>query len=95
MKQSLMTLVCIEPKAIPLNKSGVTTSPRDGVTVILIEYQTFLVYRLNILFFTSFYTSRIRFPAAANMFRAILLSKGLISSGGASHTKQPLLILSI
>jgi hypothetical protein len=37
----LRTLVCIEPMAIPLNKSGVTTCPLDGVTFIVMNYEYF------------------------------------------------------
>jgi hypothetical protein len=30
-----------EPRVVPLKKSGVTTSPLDGVTVILIDVKIF------------------------------------------------------
>jgi hypothetical protein len=66
MKQSFTTLVCIEPMAIPLKKSGEPTSPLDGGTFIHMRYKYFKY--LNLIFFarvklctssTSFYTSRI------------------------------------
>jgi hypothetical protein len=87
--------VSIELTEIPLKKSGVPTSPLDGVTVILIDHQILLVYIVNILFFTSFYTSRIRFPTDAQLFSSLNKRHGLISSEGAAHTKQPSLLLSI
>jgi hypothetical protein len=37
MKQSFKTLVSIEPRVVPLKKSGVPTRPLDGVSVILIR----------------------------------------------------------
>jgi hypothetical protein len=36
MKQSFTTIVSIEPRGGPPKKSGVPTSPLDGVTIILI-----------------------------------------------------------
>jgi hypothetical protein len=38
----------LEPRVIPLKKSGVPTSPLDGVTAILIHHQIFYVFELNI-----------------------------------------------
>jgi hypothetical protein len=49
MKESFSALVCIEPMANPLNKSGTPTSPMDGVTLIVIKEQIFLVFELDIL----------------------------------------------
>jgi hypothetical protein len=40
-KKSFMTLVCIEPTAVPLKKSCVPTCPLGGVTFILIQYKYF------------------------------------------------------
>jgi hypothetical protein len=36
-----MTLVCIEPRAIPLRKSDVPTCPLDEVTIVILEYKYF------------------------------------------------------
>jgi hypothetical protein len=41
MKERFSTLVCIEPMAIPLNKSGVPTCPLDEVTIIVRECEYF------------------------------------------------------
>jgi hypothetical protein len=43
----------------------------------------------------STYTSRIRFPTDTQVFRAIISREGLYSSGGAAHTNNPGLRLSI
>jgi hypothetical protein len=39
----------LNPLSVSPNQSGVTTTPPDGVSVILIETQIFLVCILNIL----------------------------------------------
>jgi hypothetical protein len=48
---------------------------------------------LNIEIFTNFYTSRVRFPTDAQLFRAIIKRQGLISSEAAAHTQQLSLII--
>jgi hypothetical protein len=73
-------------------QSDVTTSQLDRVSVIPIHYQIFWVFRLNIEIFTSFYTSWVRFPTDAQLFRAIIKRQGLISSKGVAHKKQLSLI---
>jgi hypothetical protein len=37
----------LDPRAVPPNQSGVTTTPLDGVSVILIRGEIFQVYILN------------------------------------------------
>jgi hypothetical protein len=51
--QSRLKLMAVPPKQF-----GVTTSSLDQVTVILIQYQIFYIFELNI-FFTRYYTGRI------------------------------------
>jgi hypothetical protein len=46
----LKSLVCIEPRAVPLKMSGVPTCPLDGVTFISMWYKYFKVFELNIFF---------------------------------------------
>jgi hypothetical protein len=58
------------------------------------RYKYFEYINNNTRVFTSFYTSRIQFPTAANRFRAIISREGLYSSGGTAHAKQPLLLFS-
>jgi hypothetical protein len=41
LKQSFNALGSIEPRVVPLKKSGAPTSPLDGVTFILIHHQIF------------------------------------------------------
>jgi hypothetical protein len=43
-----LTLVRIEPWPVPLKQSGVTTSPLDQVTVILMEYKYFQYFKTKI-----------------------------------------------
>jgi hypothetical protein len=85
----------LDPRAISMNQSGITTTPLDGVSVLLVQCLIFKDCILNIIFFTSFYTSRIRFPTDAQLFSSLNKRQGLISSEGAAHTKQPSLLLSI
>jgi hypothetical protein len=40
-KQSFTTHVCIEPSTTPLKRSGGTTTPLDGVSVVLIDTEIF------------------------------------------------------
>jgi hypothetical protein len=44
----------LDPRAISTNQSGVTTTPLDGVSVILIELEIFLVCIVNIFFLLAF-----------------------------------------
>jgi hypothetical protein len=37
----------LDPRAVSPNHSGVNTTPRDGVSVILIELQIFKVFKLK------------------------------------------------
>jgi hypothetical protein len=37
----------LDPRAVSPNQSGVTTTPLDGVSVILIELQIFEVFKLK------------------------------------------------
>jgi hypothetical protein len=85
----------LDRRAVSPYQSGGTTAPIDGVSAILTETQIFCVRIVNIIFFTSFYTSRIRFPTDAQLFSSLNERQGLISSEGVAHTKQPSLLLSI
>jgi hypothetical protein len=58
----------LDPRASTTNQSGVTTTPLDGVSVLLAKYQIFQDCILNIVLLTSFYTSRIRSPTDAQLF---------------------------
>jgi hypothetical protein len=49
MDERSTTLRRLEPRAVSLKKSGVTTRPLDRVAVILIQYQKFKVFELDIL----------------------------------------------
>jgi hypothetical protein len=95
----------LDPRADSPNQSRVTTTPLDGVSVILIRGEYFKYLYLIIsarvklcTSSTSFYTSRIRFPTDTANFQTFLLIFLIIApvrSGGAAHTKQPSLLLSI
>jgi hypothetical protein len=69
----------IDPRAVSPNQSGVTTTPLDGVSVLLIRYLIFKylnwIFSTRVTFCTSstsFYASRIRFPTETQLKRAII-----------------------
>jgi hypothetical protein len=94
----------LDPLSVSPNRSGATTTPLYGVSVILIQIQIFLGSILNNLragktlhLFASFYTCRIRFPTDTANFQTVLfrflINIAPVRSGGAAHTKQPSLLL--
>jgi hypothetical protein len=82
------------------NRSGVTTTPPDGVSVFLTETKYFKFQYLIIsarvqlcTSFASFNTSRSRIPTETQLKRAIMKIVGVSTGGGASDTKKPSLLL--
>jgi hypothetical protein len=47
LKQYPLDKLRLDPLSVPPNQSGLTTTPPDGVSVILVKTQIFLDYILN------------------------------------------------
>jgi hypothetical protein len=76
--------------------SEVTTSPTDCFTSFLPCAKIFNLLKINIIFLTRVYTSRVRFCTSPDMIQTVqgrFFIIAPVSSVGAAHTKQPGLLL--
>jgi hypothetical protein len=76
--------------------SEVTTSPTDCFTSFLTCAKIFNLLKINIIFLTRVYTSRVLFCTSRDMIQTVQGRFSIIapvSSVGAAHTKQPGLLL--
>jgi hypothetical protein len=81
MEQSLMSLACIKPIAIPLDKSGVPTCPLDEVTIIVVwstisraenRKGVVLVGCFIACFYTIFFYQRVKFMVCVHQRRSLV-----------------------
>jgi hypothetical protein len=77
--RNLNALVCIEPQGVSTTQSGVNADPLDQLTSVLVQYEIFSVYKLNIIFLLAFTRAGFDSQLTLNCLGPFFRGKGLLA----------------